>query len=707
MEGVSFYTEEFRIHRPDEAQENLDSSDEQFYNTLSDFPDVTRAGNFGMHTDFLSHVNDCDSSRNSNSYKQNIGPNTFATEYEDDLQQIGSGEILAGRLIGQQDIRVRLKHSDELDGPKVDFEINLDNFQLFLSPRQLQSIILMVDAFVGSNEIPVQCKNSPVDLNHLVQRREEAEFEFKHNVSRMAGGLGMNQGWSLADPMQAAAQEQAEFLRNDFREEEMISEPVASSSSSMISSFATSNSGSRTTCINKKRTINPNVDADISSFSVHISGIAFVLLHEELLVESSQITTNESPLSRTSVENLKFKAERFFRSVSNLVIGSSERDILNAGIIMDSGCDNSRLRLIMESISLTGEEQRNQQGFVLTFFASVGKADLCEVLPDISIPLVKFSYEKHPSVASSEHNEILMSFRQTCSALKNSRGLCFAPPQTEIRFSLESFVTEFDITILDRLNSLLYQSPFAAYFAQNTPTYSPASPTKSTVSRRKEPKTEIYFDSPSIDFRLRFPIPDLRPIHDPQRVPWWRRNVRPDYLLLKLQQARVTIRPSPHPLYDISANSIELFYHESELKTDGVNMGKAVMTDNLGRMFSFSGNKSKQEQSGVEYPRIIIELPSDAAIQKLLDQEKVEDDDNASGEMFSIQPGKTQEETPFSAKRMCTQSDTPHVKSSDGNTEEHILPGDTNDLRIFCGAAMKQSRIQVKFDLPVVSLQLR
>lgn len=35
----------------------------------------------------------------------------------------------------------------------------------------------------------------------------------------------------------------------------------------------------------------------------------------------------------------------------------------------------------------------------------------------------------------------------------------------------------------------------------------------------------------------RFPIPDFRPPHDMQRVPWWKRHVRPDYLVLKLTDA--------------------------------------------------------------------------------------------------------------------------------------------------------------------------
>ena len=38
---------------------------------------------------------------------------------------------------------------------------------------------------------------------------------------------------------------------------------------------------------------------------------------------------------------------------------------------------------------------------------------------------------------------------------------------------------------------------------------------------------------------LRFPIPDLRPLHDMGRVPWWRKSVRPDYVTLHWTDAKI------------------------------------------------------------------------------------------------------------------------------------------------------------------------
>lgn len=82
--------------------------------------------------------------------------------------------------------------------------------------------------------------------------------------------------------------------------------------------------------------------------------------------------------------------------------------------------------------------------------------------------------------------------------------------------------------------------------------------TPTTDHRNNETKIDIKIDSPFLDFKLRFPIPDLRPIHDPQRVPWWSRNVRPDYILLSLHQANIQINNLT--TFDISANEININY---------------------------------------------------------------------------------------------------------------------------------------------------
>ena len=49
--------------------------------------------------------------------------------------------ILFGKLAGRQEIRLKLKQSEGVAGPKVDMEVNLGPMTTFFSPRQLHILI--------------------------------------------------------------------------------------------------------------------------------------------------------------------------------------------------------------------------------------------------------------------------------------------------------------------------------------------------------------------------------------------------------------------------------------------------------------------------------------------------------------------------------------------------------------------------------------
>uniref|UniRef100_A0A182N5K0 Autophagy-related protein 2 n=1 Tax=Anopheles dirus TaxID=7168 RepID=A0A182N5K0_9DIPT len=815
IEGITFYTEEFRIDNPRlrrQQQRQMAHTDttvpeygesmiesEQFRSTISHMSEgsgspsaLLTGGSGAIDGDgyySYNHTSVCDSSSPPNSrgagfYRRSNSSGTDREtdpseeeepESEDELGDMGmrmyrSGEIIVGKITSKQEIRLKMKQADNLPGPNVELELSVGSIQLFLTPRQLHSLVLVCDSFLGSNEEPPPPSSTARDLKGAAGRRHEstaADLEFQQNMTRLGGGIGMNQGWSLADPMQTMIEEQAEFLQRDaYRGEDVggedYSESIMSSTSSMTSSFTSNSTASRTTATSiasRRRMIDPDANADISKFNVRVAAIAMALLHEDILLESSQLDTVESPLSEASVQLLQTKADRFFRSIGNLGLGGlGANDISNAGLVLDSGCDCSHLRLLLAPLILEGDEQRNRCGSLLRFSVSIARADLREVLLETSVPLVEFYREQRTNSSGPtslpRRPEISVTFEQSCNALRGTSGKRFSPPRTKIHVMMAPFLAEFDITILDRLSSLLYQAPFASYYHNSgtnsgTGTGGATSPNSPAPGRSKlEPKTDLQLESLAVDFRLRFPIPDLRPIHDPQRIPWWRRNIRPDFLLLKLEMVRTVIALNPHPVYDISANEIKLYYCEAEPKpgvasdaggVGGVNIGKTVMQENA----------APGQVPAVEYPRIVIELPNEASLQKSLEEPMAgqqrstgdghagsrgfasagkphgsksgtsgqrnyeeSDSDPTSGESFGVATGRCKEDTPFSAKRVCRESDTPHSKTAGAtgipDTPETLtLPGDTDEMNTFCSCAMKRSKLQIRVDLPVVSLQMK
>lgn len=133
-------------------------------------------------------------------------------------------------------------------------------------------------------------------------------------------------------------------------------------------------------------------------------------------------------------------------------------------------------------------------------------------------------------------------------------------------------INEFDISIIDRLSPILNGSPFIASKISDEKT-----------GQRNSTKNGFGFtlETPQLDVRLRynlnefillfsptsshlhfnivcrFPCTDLRPIHTPDRVPWWKRNVLRDSLYIQLSRVKLLFQPNK---YDVVADEIDVYY---------------------------------------------------------------------------------------------------------------------------------------------------
>jgi autophagy-related protein 2 len=193
----------------------------------------------------------------------------------------------------------------------------------------------------------------------------------------------------------------------------------------------------------------------------------------------------------------------------------------------------------------------------------------------------------------------------------------------------------------------------------------------------------------------------MRPHTDPERCPYWKRNVRPDFLQIKFTEFRLNLISS---IYDIIAKEIKLFYSESEKHTPNY-FAKASFYENT---------SSKYYPASIEYPRIIITFPSDSQLKEMneefiRDHRNVKDDSDSdpTSESIRIKPNLEKDSTPFSRKRVCRESDTPHNKRDEDESEILLIPGDREEMKHFCDNAFRFSKMQIKLDLPTISIQLK
>lgn len=215
---------------------------------------------------------------------------------------------------------------------------------------------------------------------------------------------------------------------------------------------------------------------------------------------------------------------------------------------------------------------------------------------------------------------------------------------------------DFDITIFDRLNAL-FKSPFTSLLSDEQNFLNELPPNSQKVCQAK---SKLKIQSENFSLVIRFPIVDLRPLHDPEKRPWWQRHVRQDFLVVKFADFQLNyISPCS---FDIMAKEINVLYHDSE-KATPINIAKASLYD----------NSSSKYYSSPDYPRIVIQFPTDSQLQELNESfireqcDGAEDtDSDPASENIKINPVKEKESTPFSTKKACRESDTPHGKEEDG-----------------------------------------
>lgn len=108
------------------------------------------------------------------------------------------------------------------------------------------------------------------------------------------------------------------------------------------------------------------------------------------------------------------------------------------------------------------------------------------------------------------------------------------------------------------------------------------------------------------------------------------------------------------------------------------------------------------------------------SIARNFQKQQPSDDSSDGGHQsdFSFNISNSNEPTPFSAKHVWRESDTPHAKTDttdDQNTsqpnltddEKLLIPGDITEMNKFCDETELTSKLKIIVNLPTVSVQLR
>lgn len=654
LEGIVFYTEEFRIEKPTDKRDTGTSS-AQFYSTISQLPETEQFISSRKSYDESDSESDTDSKTESEKPDPNAKIHTTKA-------------IQICRMEGVQELRLKMKQSENIQGAKVHLDLSFGTLRLFLTPRQIHLITTFCEAFgSGSNKKDTRLDKTIRSSKRLREIRRSSSLGLSNT---MTGAIVTNDSWSCADD--DFRQFQTSTQSSDYKEHSKSFDIPESLDSSMTSSSSTTNSSKV-----RKRGTNVNISGDISHYTLYMTSVSIMLLHEDILVECS--VGMDSPLSEESVSKLLTLSTTYFEN--NSTDKSAKEDLIS----------KSHLKLELSPIIMDGEEQRSNNVQLLKFNMSIPQVDILEVLESVETPIILFARNEKDKMGDvKKRPNVHLSFKQITPTLRRTANKRKPPTKTDVVLSLEPCGIELDISLYDRLNSLLNTAPFSM-----TPMRS-----KSDASKSSEPSSlEFNVDSSSIDVRLRFPINDSRPLHDENRIPWWKKNIRDEFLLFEMQRFRMQYTfPS---VLEVVANEINIFFCEN-MNANKIHIGRTTLMEKRGPRSS--------DSSTMDYPKLRLEFPSEKSLRNITKRmlEDGSDSGETSGDSYAgtLYTSKRHERSPFSSKRVCRESGTPHHRENSDNSETFLLPGDSEEMRRFRDTTMQTSKVQIQLFFPSANIQM-
>ncbi|XP_017127168.1 autophagy-related protein 2 homolog A [Drosophila elegans] len=525
-------------------------------------------------------------------------------------------------LKGAQNIQINIKQTENIVGPKVSLELSLDDIYFMLTPRQIHLLIELSKGFNsgGQQERPKKgrsLKSVPPPSEYHMQSQQP---------TRMTGILGQNADWCTGmsecpEPSEYSGYGGANAPRSAYSRSRKMSE----STNSML-----------TSCTNtlQQELGYTEKSGEILKFKVQISKIYGVALHQDILIQN---TANIDSVS-TVFDHASYL--RYSDTASGFFLGT----LLEQQMPLQQ---QQYLLLRAAPIIVGGSQQRYFQELTSRTTLSATAVDLSEVLGNSVEHLLQFDRQRNCPDGYHIRPEIVVTQSSSFMFKQNhNRGT------NKIECSLDECTAELDISIYDRLGALFGSSPFSRDAGAPSNSY-PDDPSQ----------TEFSVKCENLRLHLRFPVVDGRAANDPQKIPWWQKNVRRDFLALEFRSLVVSSRSQ----ISIVSDELDAFYCDVD-KQSAVHLLKCQ--------------------------------------QRMQPNKKIQIDVLQLSESNESNQKKPLRKSPFSSK--CTFGYTSHVEGLDGGVDktDSLLPGETEEINEFCDSCTQSSKLKIFAFVPNVKVVL-
>ncbi|RZF47432.1 hypothetical protein LSTR_LSTR007359 [Laodelphax striatellus] len=648
--------------------------------------------------------------------------------------------VLFGKLNGRQEVRIKLKQGENIQGPKVEFELNLGSLTVFSSPRQIHLLMELMAGFASpstQDNSNVMCR--PRSSKRMEQHDyERIEQQLMHLLNpdtkgppRESKGLHTMQGWSTASvdddsdeefhPARGMRASGKNYSDSVFSEATSLDGSITStvSSSTYMSKsqsdvYSAQSHTTHSRSKSKRKDMSPgdsDPNADVSTFHISLGNLSLVILHEDVMTSSPETGL----LAPSSVAEMSKMAETFFEKIDQLAFsGYSNRDIDHINKVFVDACGVNHLRLLASPVIIEGDEKTSPSSKLLSAVITAASVELLECLIEKTaaqvvsnveyVELLKFMRpngregDPQPVTAFSSQPDIWFHLKRIEKTTRTNHPRI---PHTEINVTIQQCWLEVDISIVDRITAILNPRSLckpskrkANSGLSNSLSNEQSSIYHSTVESQvcQDSKTELKIKSPYAVIKLRIPIADLRPISDFSRPPWWKRSVRKDIFIFNLTDVLFnTVKDSRNPVdqYSLQCKEIKAFFQEGD-NSRPTQFAQASVLDSNSNVPGVGEKPS--------LPRITLTFNP---VQKPSELEDVEDNDEESLPPMShsiVIETPLKEPSPFSSKRIIHESDTPHNVECEG--EELIIPGNKEEISEFTEIASSNTITKLEITLP-------
>ncbi|KAE8289857.1 Autophagy-related protein 2-like protein B [Larimichthys crocea] len=662
--------------------------------------------------------------------------------------------VQVGSLGGKIELSLTLKNNLAMPGAKLDVVGHIDTLIILLSPRQVHLLLDLFGAFSGggAQEWTKDRKSRPIqqedeyrlhmELNRCLKKdisvpgadpdlfesqttrtvssRDDvffsmADMDMSHSLSSLPPlgepptvdlDLSLNSNYS-ASPGESPSGN-ATALWDDYmdvprqREKQANETPVHSRDSHFPHKLLRQISHPSKTHGDESR---PELVLKLT-----LSSLAISVLHIDPLPPPDAAPSPLGPM-----------AAHFFSTVGPGHLAPTA--FLQSRTVFNQACPHDHLRFVGQGLKINYE---HCQGSSLRTFST-----------DVSLNQMEFLECLFPSEVVSggsqrgiQYTELL-TFDTTASADEplttclhllykqaERRGpqggqvrLSTIPRKAEIQVELGPVRCELDISIVDRLNSLLQPQKLATTELMASHLYTSYN---KHVSLHKA-FTEVFLDdshtptnchvsltvsAPVLGLAIRFPIPDLR--SDQERGPWFKKSLQKEVLYLDLEDLEMKTEFMGGSSPD--QTKMELTFRELIGKFQEEPDQPAARF--LRVSHTMDGSMTTSESVKFDWPRVVLKM-NPTAVHSILERVTAEDDEGAEdhsleeeeeeGAAHSLKDvcdfGKP-EPSPFSSRRVMYEN------------EEMVIPGDVAEMTEFQEKTMNNSRFVLELCFPNVQLVL-